>query len=105
LKELSDKYGSIFSLKVGKTTIIVLNDPRAVFELIHKKSSFYMDRSVDQHWDLAYQNENLALMHSNDTYKAMRKIVQQFLSPKNLDADLSTIQDAEYVLARLAAMI
>jgi cytochrome P450 len=60
--------------------MIVLNDPQAIFDLIHKKGSLFVDRPQDQHWDLAYHNESLSLMHDGDSYKAMRKIVQQLLT-------------------------
>jgi cytochrome P450 len=95
VKELSDQYGSVFSLKVGKSTIIVLNDPQAIFELIHRKGALFMDRPQDEQWDRAYRNELLSLMHSDDAYKAMRKIIQQLLTPKNLDTTFLDIQDIE----------
>jgi cytochrome P450 len=95
IKELSDQYGSVFSLKVGKSTIIVLNDPQAIFELIHRKGALFIDRPQDEQWDRAYRNELLSLMHSDDAYKAMRKIVQQLLTPKNLDTTFLDIQDIE----------
>jgi hypothetical protein len=103
--ELSKKYGSIFSLKIGKSTMIILNDPRAVYELIHKKSALYLDRPYDEHWDLAYRNESIALMHSDVKYKAMRKIVQQLVSPKNLDTSFSGIQEAEWVITSSMARV
>ncbi|KAH7407061.1 cytochrome P450 oxidoreductase-like protein [Phaeosphaeria sp. MPI-PUGE-AT-0046c] len=95
LKELAEQYGSVFSLKIGKATMIVLNDPEAIFDLIHKKGALFVDRPQDQHWDLAYHNEILSLMHEGDEYKAMRKIAQQLLSPKNLDTKFHKIQEAE----------
>jgi hypothetical protein len=95
IKELSDRYGSVFSLKVGKSAIIVLNDPQAIFELIHKKDALFVDRPQDEQWDRAYRNELLSLMHSDDAYKAMRKIVQQLLTPKNLDTTFLDFQDIE----------
>ncbi|KAF2029003.1 cytochrome P450 [Setomelanomma holmii] len=73
----------------------VLNDPHAIFELIHKKGSLFVDRPEDRHWELAYNNEILSLMHDGDSYKAMRKIVQQLLSPRNLDTRFQMIQEAE----------
>jgi hypothetical protein len=34
-------------------------------------------------------------MHDGDQYKAMRKIVQQLLSPRNLNTKFHKIQEAE----------
>jgi hypothetical protein len=95
MKELSDQYGLVFSLKVGKSTIIVLNDPETIFELVRRKGNMFIDCPQDEHWDRAYHNVILSLMHSGDAYKTMWKIVQQSLSPKNLDTTFLAIQEIE----------
>jgi len=73
------------SLKVGKSTIIVLNDPQAIFELIHKEGNVFIVRPEEEHCDRAYHNQILSLTHSGEAYKARRKIVQHLLSLKNMN--------------------
>ncbi|KAF2851961.1 cytochrome P450 oxidoreductase-like protein [Plenodomus tracheiphilus IPT5] len=102
-KEWSDRYGPIVSLKVGVSTMVILNDPRAVHELINKKSACYADRPADEQWDLTAQNEHIALMHSGPEWRAIRKIMAQTFSAKNLDGKLARIQEAE--MSRLMAEI
>ncbi|KAF2125588.1 cytochrome P450 oxidoreductase-like protein [Dothidotthia symphoricarpi CBS 119687] len=94
-KEWSDKYGTVFSLKVGRSTIVVLNDRRAVHDLVDKRSAIYADRPVDHQLFLALRNENLALMPSGDRWRSSRKVASQMLAPQRLDAGLAAIQEAE----------
>ena len=88
-------YGEVFSLKVGRKTIIVLNSRRAVHELIDKKGMFCTDRPCDDQLDLA-MGKTIALMHNNELWKAERKIVGKLLAPKRLDGELREIMEAEY---------
>ncbi|KAK1977502.1 cytochrome P450 2D18 [Colletotrichum cereale] len=99
LKEWGDQYGPIFSLKVGKSTIIVLNDRRAVHELLTSKGAYFNDRPSDEQFRLAMRGENMAARTDDATWKSQRKVTSQFFSPKNLDTALKGVQDAE--VARL----
>lgn len=94
-KEWSDQYGPVFSLKVGASTMIVLNDPRAVHELLNKKGALYVDRPNDEQWDLTGRHEIFVLMHAGDEWKAIRKIMTQLFTPKNLDGKLVQLQESE----------
>ncbi|KAK1984898.1 cytochrome P450 [Colletotrichum cereale] len=95
LKEWSDQYGSIYSLKVGRSTIVVLNDRRAVHELLSQKGAWYNDRPNDQQMVIAAREENIALMHESPKWRAERKIASSYFSPKKLDSDLKLVQEAE----------
>lgn len=95
LKEWSDEYGSVFSLKIGQSTAIVLNSRRAVYELIDKKGMAAADRPRDEQFQLAFGGEMILSMHNNDLWKAQRKIIDKALSPKRLDDQLAGIQEAE----------
>jgi cytochrome P450 len=95
LKEWSDQYGKIYSMKIGKGTVIVLNDRRAVHELIDKKSAIYSERAFDHNADVALGQENFAFMHTTPLWRAQRKIASQFLAPQNLDTKIAPIQEAE----------
>jgi cytochrome P450 len=97
LKEWSDTYGSVFSLKIGKGTFIVLNSRRAVHDLVDKKSAIYLDRPLDYNIEVAMRGENLAFMHADSLWRAQRKIASQNLAPRWLDEKVVMIQEAEYV--------
>jgi cytochrome P450 len=94
-KEWADQYGSVYSLKIGRTTMIVLSDREAVFELLSRRGAHYNSRPVDKQIDAALGEENLSLMYEGPVWRAQRKIVSTYLSPKNLDTVLQPIQVAE----------
>jgi cytochrome P450 len=96
LKEWSDKYGPIFSLKIGRGTLIVLNDRRAVHDLIDKRSATYSDRPMDEQVETAL-SDNFAFLPANRVWRAQRKIASQLLAPKSLDEKVAPIQEAEWV--------
>ncbi|KAK2054685.1 cytochrome P450 2D18 [Colletotrichum caudatum] len=98
LKEWGDQYGSIFSIKVGKSTMIVLNDKRAVHELLVSKGAYFNDRPCDEQFHLALRDENVAMMTDSAMWKEQRKIIAQFFSPKNLDTGLKSVQEAEVAM-------
>lgn len=85
----------MFSLKVGRGTIIVLNDRQAVHDIVDKKSANYVDRPLDDQMHISLGGENLAIMHSGPLWRAQRKIASQMLSPRRLDEDIALIQEAE----------
>ncbi|CAI0654505.1 unnamed protein product [Colletotrichum noveboracense] len=95
LKEWADEYGSVYSLKVGRTTMIVLNDRQAIHELLNQQGALYNDRPRDQQVLASTRDENPALMHEGPEWRAERKLIAQYYSPKNLDSDLKSIQEAE----------
>ncbi|KZL68134.1 cytochrome P450 [Colletotrichum tofieldiae] len=99
LKEWGDQYGPVFSLKVGKSTMIVLNDRRAVHELLVSKGAYNNDRPFDEQFHLAMRGENMATMSDGTMWRSQRKVISQFYSPKNLDTTLKAVQEAE--VARL----
>jgi cytochrome P450 len=95
LKAWSDQYGSVFSVKIGRSTMVVLNDPRAVHEPMNRRGALYADRPEEEQWNLAINNEAFAIMHADPTWRAIRKIVTQVFSPKNLDGKWSQAQETE----------
>ncbi|KAK1573711.1 cytochrome P450 2D18 [Colletotrichum navitas] len=95
LKEWGDQYGPMFSIKVGKSTMIVLNDRRAVHELLVSKGAHFNNRPSDEQFRLALRDENIALMKETAKWREQRKITAQFFSPKNLDTSLKGVQEAE----------
>ncbi|KAF1976357.1 cytochrome P450 2D18 [Bimuria novae-zelandiae CBS 107.79] len=93
-KKWAEEYGNIFSVKVGAGTLIFLNDKRTTHDLLDKRSAIYTDRAKDQQISTTFA-ENFALMDANSTWRAHRKIAAHFLAPKNLDASIMVIQEAE----------
>ncbi|KAF2652642.1 cytochrome P450 2D18 [Lophiostoma macrostomum CBS 122681] len=96
LKEWADEYGGIYSLKVGASTMIILNDRRAVHQLVDKKSAMYGDRPFDRQWEIALGEDiNFSAMHATPTWRSFRKIAAQMLSPKSIDDKIAPGQEAE----------
>ncbi|KAF5230354.1 hypothetical protein FANTH_13879 [Fusarium anthophilum] len=94
-KEWADKYGSIYSLKIGRTTMIVLCDREAVFELLNRKGAQYNNRPPDKQVDAALNHEILSMMYEGPLWRAQRKIFSTYFSPTNLDTVLQPVQVAE----------
>ena len=87
----------MFSLKIGKGTIIVLNSRRAVYNLIDKRSAIYSSRPNDNQLRTAVKNENIANMNADAGWRTQRKLATRFLTPTRLDGELANISEAEYV--------
>ena len=99
-KSWADKYGPIFSLKIGQSTMVVLSDPEAVRHLFYRKSALFADRPIDEQWIRATDNELMVMMPHGPIWKAMRKITAQTLSAKYLDGALAKVQEAEYAKSK-----
>jgi cytochrome P450 len=94
-KDWSEQYGPVFSLKIGKGTMIVLNSRRAVHDLIDKRSAIYSSRPQDEQFRMALKGENIANMDADASWRAQRKITARFFAPIKLDGDLARISEAE----------
>jgi cytochrome P450 len=94
-KDWSEQYGPVFSLKIGKGTMIVLNSRRAVHDLIDKRSAIYSSRPQDEQFRMALKGENIANMDADAGWRAQRKITARFFAPIKLDGDLAKISEAE----------
>ena len=75
---------------------MVLNDRRAIYDLIDKKSTTYSDRSLDHNADLTLGGENFGFMQVTPTWRAQRKIAVRTLGPAAIDSRIAKIQEAEY---------
>ncbi|KAF1994944.1 cytochrome P450 [Amniculicola lignicola CBS 123094] len=94
-KDWSEQYGDVYSLKIGKGTMIVLNSKRAVYELIDKRSAIYSSRANDEQFRTALKNENIANMDADAGWRAQRKLTARFFAPAKLDGDLAKVSEAE----------
>jgi cytochrome P450 len=89
------QYGEVFSLKIGRGTMVVLNSKRAVHDLIDKRSAIYSSRPQDEQYHLALKGENIANMDADGVWRTQRKITARFFAPSKLDGDVAKISEAE----------
>ena len=94
-KDWSEQYGEVFSLKIGKGTMIVLNSRRAIHDLIDKRSAIYSSRAHDEQFHIACKGENIAFMDADVGWRAQRKITARFFAPIKLDGNLAKVSEAE----------
>jgi cytochrome P450 len=94
-KDWSEQYGAVFSLKIGRGTMVVLNSRRAVYDLIDKRSAIYSSRPEDEQFHMALKGENIANMEADAGWRAQRKITARFFAPTKLDGELAKISEAE----------
>ncbi|CAK5274028.1 unnamed protein product, partial [Mycena citricolor] len=94
--EWAKVYGDIFSLKAMHLTVIVLNSPTAVKEVIDKRGATSCDRPASAISDLITpDNLNLASgRHANDIWRALRRAAMHMLRPENMDT-FKPLQRAE----------
>ncbi|KAF2637168.1 cytochrome P450 [Massarina eburnea CBS 473.64] len=94
-KDWSEQYGEVFSLKIGRGTMIVLNSRRAVYDLIDKRSAMYSSRPNDEQFRTTFKGENFANLNADPSWRSQRKMTARFLAPSKLDGDLGKISEAE----------
>lgn len=97
-KEWAEEYGSIFSLKVGPTNIIVLTDRKAVNALLDKKGSIYSDRPAAYVPNFVTHGHHLTLQPQGPSWREKRMVVTRNFNPKLLDEKHFQIQEAEAVV-------
>ncbi|KAK1674584.1 putative cytochrome P450 oxidoreductase [Colletotrichum godetiae] len=95
LREWALQYGSIFSLKVGPSSIIVLCDREAIHKLLIEKGSVYSDRPPSYVGKLLTHGDHLALEQMDTTWRSKRKVISHNFSPKRLDEQHFRVQEAE----------
>ncbi|KAL1900977.1 hypothetical protein Sste5346_002040 [Sporothrix stenoceras] len=93
--EWGEKFGGVFSLKMGSGTMIVLYDRQAVHDLVDKKGVIYSERPRDHVADIVTHGDSFAFMSNTPMYREQRKIAAHNLSPRVLDERAGPIQDAE----------
>ncbi|KAF2657853.1 cytochrome P450 [Lophiostoma macrostomum CBS 122681] len=96
-KHWSEIYGLIYSLKIGKGTMIVLNSRRAVYDLIDKRSAIYSGRPDEEQYRTALKGENIANMDADEKWRAQRKVMARFFAPAKLDGGLGGVLEAEVI--------
>ncbi|KAI8310601.1 Cytochrome P450 monooxygenase yanC [Colletotrichum sp. SAR11_240] len=95
MREWADRYGSVFSLKVGPSSIIVLCDREAIHKLLVEKGSVYSDRPPSYVGRLLTRGDHLALEQMDSTWRDKRKVISHNFSPKRLDEQHFRVQEAD----------
>jgi hypothetical protein len=94
-QDWGNQYGEVYSLTIGKGTMIVLNSRRAVHDLVDKRSAIYSSRPQDEQFHRALKGENIANMDADAGWRSQRKITARFFAPGKLDGDMARIAEAE----------
>ncbi|KAF8164128.1 cytochrome P450 [Mycena galopus ATCC 62051] len=92
--EWARKYGGIFSLKVGSSTVVVLTNVAAVKELMEKRSAFTSDRPSIHLADRMTGGFHMVLARSTSTWKILRNTSGAILTAQAAAQHLP-IQQAE----------
>ncbi|KAF9023921.1 cytochrome P450, partial [Hymenopellis radicata] len=82
LTEWAAQYGSIYSLKLGSGTVIVLSSAAAVKELLDQQSWATADRFAFYLGDLVTDGMHLLLRNYDDLGRTLRKGAQVVLTPQ-----------------------
>jgi cytochrome P450 len=94
-KEWAKEYGSVYSLKIGPTNVVVLCDRRAIHKLLVEKGAIYSDRPETYVGNLLTKGDHLAISQMDPLWREKRKIIAHNFSPKQLDEKHFHIQEAE----------
>ncbi|XP_070574469.1 steroid 17-alpha-hydroxylase/17,20 lyase-like [Ptychodera flava] len=78
ITDLTKKYGDIYSLKVGRERMIILNNIELVREALVKKQNAFAGRPLAHSLDIASEGgEDIAFGNFEQKWKALRKIAHQ----------------------------
>ncbi|EXJ84074.1 hypothetical protein A1O3_04741 [Capronia epimyces CBS 606.96] len=97
-REWAKEYGSVFSLKFGPSSIIVLCDREAIHELLDKKGSIYSDRPTTYVGNLLTKGDHIAISPADAMWREKRKVIAHNFSPKMLDEKHFKVQEAEGIV-------
>lgn len=93
--EWAKKYGPIYSLKVFDSTMIVLADRKAAYELLEKKGKIYSDRPFLDIPKFLTHGHHITFEQNTPQWRDKRSIVTRNLNPQNLDRKYFRIQESE----------
>ncbi|KAI9835775.1 MAG: hypothetical protein M1819_001954 [Sarea resinae] len=96
--EWSKQYGSVFSLKIGPTNVVVLCDRKSVAQLLDKKGSIYSDRPLARVTQFITRGDHLTLEAQGPSWRMKRSVVTNHFNPKQLDDKHWKVQEAEAVV-------
>ncbi|KAH7064128.1 putative cytochrome P450 oxidoreductase [Paraphoma chrysanthemicola] len=94
-RDWAAQYGSVFSLKIGPPTLIVLCDRKAIHKLLVEQGAKYSNRKQHYITNLITGGVALSMSEDNRKWREQRKVVSHALSPKQLDEKHYKGQEAE----------
>ncbi len=89
------EYGSIYSLKVFDSTMIVLANRKAIYQLLDKKGSIYSERPYLEVPTFMSRGCHMTFEQATPGWREKRSVVTRNLNPKNLDEKHFKVQEAE----------
>ncbi|ESK89761.1 cytochrome p450 [Moniliophthora roreri MCA 2997] len=94
LTKWARQYGSVYSLKMGPGTAVVITDAAALKELMDKRSATTMDRPPNYIADAVAGGLNMALARYTENWRTLRRTAHAILTPQQSAKHLP-IQRAE----------
>ncbi|KAK6422940.1 hypothetical protein LTR95_016609, partial [Oleoguttula sp. CCFEE 5521] len=91
----AQKYGEIYTLKIGSATACVLTSPRLVKQLLDKKSAIYASRPVSYVANSISGGDHILLMQYGDQWRATRKLLHGCLREGVVEKEYGGLQEAE----------
>ncbi|KAJ6105229.1 hypothetical protein N7523_010039 [Penicillium sp. IBT 18751x] len=95
--EMAKKYGGMFSLKVGSSTIIVLNDRRIIKEVLDKNSATSSNRPQSFVARTITGGDHLLIMDAGSQWRTFRKLLHQEFMASKCDKEHIHTQNAEAI--------
>ncbi|RHZ50595.1 uncharacterized protein CDV56_103787 [Aspergillus thermomutatus] len=95
--EWAEKYGGLYSLKLGTGTAVVITDRRIVKELIDRKSSKYSNRPASFVAHTITGGDHLLVMQYGALWRTLRKLVHQYFMESMVEKSHLRVQNAEAV--------
>ncbi|KAL5323736.1 hypothetical protein ACEPPN_008277 [Leptodophora sp. 'Broadleaf-Isolate-01'] len=96
--EWAQKYGGIYSLKLGPGTMVVLTDRRLIKNLIDKKSNIYSNRPPSYVGNsLITGGDHVLVMDYGNTWRAYRRVIHQHFMESMVVNEHTKLVDAEAV--------
>ncbi|KUJ13362.1 cytochrome P450 [Mollisia scopiformis] len=82
-KDLADKYGEMFTCKIGGYDWVFLNSSRVVTDLLERRAAIYCSRPpFPMTQGIMSGNSRIVLMPYNERWRLLRKIMHQILSQR-----------------------
>ncbi|KAH7072508.1 putative cytochrome P450 oxidoreductase [Paraphoma chrysanthemicola] len=94
-RDWAAQYGSVFSLKIGPSTLIVLCDRKAIHKLLVEQGAKYSSRKQHYITNLITGGVAISMSEDNRNWREQRKVISHALSPKQLDEKHYKVQEAE----------
>ncbi|KAI0401615.1 cytochrome P450 2D18 [Xylaria palmicola] len=89
-------YGSIFSLKVGQWTMVVLSSASNASRLLEQRSSLYSDRPPSYAiGDLVFHGNHPMFMNADERWKLRRKLYHQMFQESRCNKEHIALVEAE----------